>query len=118
MHRDNLLLFESYKNNYNLLDNYSYKGKYDYRENVRGKLIHIKVNSLNIILPTYVKSLTFGTFFDRKIKDLPSSLTHLTFGYDFNQEIQNLPASLTHLTLSKTIKKNKKLPNLVIVELI
>jgi hypothetical protein len=62
------------------------------------KFIHFLANSLDI--PQKVSHLTFGSYFNRPIKNcVPSSVTRLTFGASFNEPINGcIPSSVTHLT--------------------
>src|SRR2546427_4543 len=74
----------------------------------------------NLKLPSSLKSLIFGHYFNQKLDNLKLSppLVSLTFGDHLNQPIDNLklPSSLTSLTYGSYFKQpinNLKLPRLL-----
>jgi len=70
------------------------------------KFVNVMIDNL-IILPLFVRKLTFGTQFNQSIKDcIPFDVTHLTFGYCFNQPIKDcIPFGVTHLIFGSCFNK-------------
>ena len=66
--------------------------------------------SIDNKLPSNLRHLTFGYYFNQKVDNLPSKLTHLSFGGLFSQEVDNLPENITHLTFGYWF--NQKVDNL------
>ena len=71
----------------------------------------------NVVLPSGMQSLTFGSDFDQSLDKtaLPSGLQGLTFGHYFNRSLDNtaLPSGLQSLTLGDGFDQSldKTVPN-------
>mgnify|MGYP000980157305 CR=1 FL=1 len=62
-------------------------------------------------LPTGLRTLVLGYYFNQRLRNLPSSLRYLTLGAHFNQKLENLPTGLRSLTfLGSYGQKLKNLP--------
>ena len=63
-------------------------------------------------LPSSIKSIKFGYYFNQSIKNLPPTVTHLEINWNFNQPLEEIPLSVTHLIINCK-RLNGKIPETV-----